>query len=48
MVTQNNVIVVTDLTNTVNFVLLPSSTIIIVEDSFEIYENLALIFAPWT
>ena len=47
-VTQDNVIVVTGQTTTVNFILPPSSTIIILEDSFETYENFALTFAPWT
>jgi len=47
-VTQDNVIVVTGQTTTVNFILPPSSTNIILEDSFETYENFALTFAPWT
>ncbi len=47
-VTHDNVVVVTGLTTTVNFILPPSSTIIILEDSFETYENFALTFAPWT
>jgi len=47
-VTHSNVIVVTGQTTTVNFILPPSSTIILLEDSFETYENFALTFAPWT
>ena len=47
-VTHSNVIVVTGQTTTVNFILPPSSTVILLEDSFGTYENFALTFAPWT
>ncbi|TDF72514.1 T9SS-dependent choice-of-anchor J family protein, partial [Candidatus Syntrophosphaera thermopropionivorans] len=47
-VTEDNVVVVNNQTTTVNFILPPSSTNIILEDSFETYENFALTFAPWT
>jgi len=47
-VTHSNVTVVMGLTTTVNFILPPSSTLILLEDSFETYENFALTFAPWT
>ena len=47
-VTHSNVVVITNQTTTVNFILPPSSTLILLEDSFETYENFALTFAPWT
>jgi hypothetical protein len=47
-VTQNNVIVVTGQTTTVNFILPPSIIVELLNDSFETYENFALTFAPWT
>ncbi len=47
-VTEDNVVVVNNQTTTVNFILPPSSTNILLEDSFETYENFALTFAPWT